>query len=251
MGLTIHYHLKTHLTEPGDVRTLVESLRQFARELPFKKVGGLLEFQGTDADYEQGGRESEDRWFKIEAGSYLERGNEHYAVKPSHIIGFSTWPGEGCEAANFGFCQYPMSIDVPSATGRKRKLATGLEGWSWSSFCKTQYASSPQCGGIENFLRCHICVIRMLDFMKTTGLVTVEVNDEGDYWDHRNLGKLASEVGDWNQFIAAFAGQLKDQAGREGIQLESIITGFANFEHLEAKGLERLRKLRGLSDNDA
>jgi hypothetical protein len=40
--------------------------------------------------------------------------------------------------------------------------------------------------------------------------------------------------------IAAFAGILKDQAGKNGVVVESAIAGFANFEHLEAKGLARL-----------
>src|SRR5438128_894221 len=65
-----------------------------------------------------------------------------------------------------------------------------------------QYASDPECGGIQNFLRCHLCVVKLLDFIKTTGLVQVEVSDEGEYWDKRDLGQLAREVGEWNEFIA-------------------------------------------------
>ena len=44
MGLTIHYKLTTDLKQTGDIRTLVASLREFARDLPFKEVGKLLEF---------------------------------------------------------------------------------------------------------------------------------------------------------------------------------------------------------------
>lgn len=35
MGLTIDYHLSTHLTEVSDIRRLVKALRQHARGLPF------------------------------------------------------------------------------------------------------------------------------------------------------------------------------------------------------------------------
>jgi hypothetical protein len=51
-------------------------------------------------------------------------------------------------------------------------------------------------------------------------------------------------VGEWDEFIAAFAGMLKDAAGKSGVVMESAIAGFANFEHLEAKGLERLANLK-------
>lgn len=243
MGLTIHYSLTTSLTEPLDIRALVEGLRQFARDLPFQEVGELLEFQGSAADFEQCGRDDEHRWFKIQAGHYLDRDDCHYSVRPVHSIGFSTLPGEGSESANFGLSRLPEFIQVPDASGRKKRLATGLTGWRWKSFCKTQYASAPRCGGVKNFLKCHVCVVKLLDFIQRTGLVTIEVTDESEYWDHRDLGKLACTVGEWNEFIAAFAGKIKDVAQAQGVTVESAIAEFADFEHLEAKGLERLRSL--------
>lgn len=244
MGLTIHYNLKTELTEPDDVRTLVDSLRQLARDLPFQEVSELLEFQGHDTDCEKGSGEDEHRWFKLQAGKHVEQGNTYYSVIPLHIIGFTTWPGEGCESANFGFCQYPASITVATDAGRKRRLATNLNGWSWGSFCKTQYASDPAHGGVPHFLRCHLCVVKLLDFSERTGLITVAVHDEGGYWQERNLEKLGRQVGEWNEMMAAVGGLFKDQASRDGGTVEAAIAGFANFEHLEAKGLERLRRLR-------
>ncbi len=243
MGLTIHYKLRTQLTEASDIRTLVESLRQLARDLPFKEVGDLLEFQGQDADSESSDSDDEHRWLE-DPGGQLRGTRMTVAIRsPLHIIGFSTWPGEGCESANLGFCQYPAFVSVPSSSGRDKRLATHLSGWSWASFCKTQYASDPECGGVQNFIRCHLCIVKLLDFAKSTGLVTVEVQDEGGYWDERDAEKLACEVGQWNEFIAAFAGMLKDGAGKEGMQVEAAIAGFPNFEHLEARGLASLAKL--------
>ena len=244
MGLTIHYSLQTDIARIDDIRHLAGSIREFARDLPFKEVGELVEFQGKDADHDQSGKEDEHRWLKIQAGRYIQNGNHHFSVKPLHLIAFRTWPGEGCEPANIGFCRYPATVDVPFGQDRTKKIRTRLTGWSWGSFCKTQYASDPECGGIQNFLRCHLCVVKLLDFIQKTGLVQVEVSDEGEYWDKRDLGELAREVGEWNQFIAAFSGILKDAAGKNGMVVESAIAGFANFEHLEAKGLERLEQLR-------
>ena len=50
-----------------------------------------------------------------------------------------------------------------------------LKGWSWLSFCKTHYASDPRCGGLPNFLRCHLGVVALLDEAKNLGILgTVE-----------------------------------------------------------------------------
>lgn len=244
MGLTIHYHLQTPLSRTADVRSLVGTVRQVAHDLPFREVSEVLTFQGPAADFQRADPDDEHRWLKIQTAQYVPRSNPQFQVKPLEILGLSTWPGEGCEPANIGFCRYPAHLDVPTASGRRRRLATGLDGWCWSSFCKTQYSSDPKFGGVANFLRCHLCVVKLLDFLRSTGLVTVEVEDEGGYWQQRNLEKLAREVGDWNEMIAAFAGLFKDQAARDGMHLESAIAGFANFEHLEARGLDRLKELR-------
>lgn len=251
MGLTIHYRLRTPLTAPGDIRDLLDTLRSYARELPFKEVSELIEFKGKDADYQESNRDDPHRWFKIQAGEFVEHDGGHYTVNPTHIIGFSTWPGEGCESANFGFSRFPPSMDVPTTLGRSRTIRTGLTGWRWRSFCKTQYASDPNCGGLRNFLRCHLCVVKLLDFAKATGLISVDVSDEGDYWEHRDIKKLGREVGNWNEMIAALSGQLQDIAGQEGVALESAIAQFPNFEHLEAKGVAKLEALRKKSRPDA
>ncbi|MBM4072145.1 MAG: hypothetical protein FJ271_24945 [Planctomycetes bacterium] len=242
MGLTIHYSLATTITKVEDIRTLVKSLQQSARDLPFKEVDDVVEFQGEEADFSNFSTDDPKRWLKVQAGQYVsDPGNKErsYSVNPLHIVAFSTWPGEGCEEANFGLCRYPATID-----SRGRRIKTGLTGWRWRSFCKTQYASDPQCGGVANFLRCHLCVIRFLDLVRSSGLVKVEVSDEGNYWEHRDLKKLGSEVGEWNEMIAAVSGILKDDATAHGISLESAIAAFPNFEHLEAKGRERLQSLR-------
>ena len=236
MGLTIHWKLKGDVRSPATARTLVERLRQKARDLPFASVGEIVELAGRETDYTALPPESPERWLLIQAGQYIESGNRHYPVVPQHVIAFTTDPGEGCEPANFGLCRYPASIEVddlrPQAAFPKCCLKTGLTGWRWASFCKTQYASNPGCGGVENFLRCHLTVIALLDFARSLGLVE-HVSDEGNYWEARDVVALTKEVGTWNEMIAGFAGQLRDQLGAN---VESAITQFPNFEHLEARG---------------
>ena len=123
-------------------------------------------------------------------------------------------------------------MDDSHTRGRSRKIRTRLGGWCWGSFCKTQYASNSECGGLPNFLRCHLSVIRMLDHAKELGILE-SVNDEGEFWEKRDVEALAREVGLWNEMIAAWAAQLKDQFGDA---LVSAIAKFPDFERLAAEG---------------
>jgi len=226
MGLTIHYQLQSASRNPAKARQLVEQLRQKALDLPFKEVGEIVEVKGNEADFDKLDRDDPKRWLLIQAGQYVERDGRHYRITPMKVIAFSTYPGEGSEEANFGLAVYPKTIEIDG-----KKVRTNLGDWSWSSFCKTQYASNPECGGVENFLRCHLAVVKLLDTAAEIGILK-EVRDEGDYWEKRDIKALAAEVGDWNTMIAGWAGRLKDSFG-DGIAAE--ITKFPNFEHLEAK----------------
>src|SRR5262249_24540000 len=217
---------------------LLETIRQHALDLPFKEVGEVKEFQSKEAGWND--KNDPDRWLKIQAGGYVAYdATTHYTVPAHNIIAFSTWPGEGCEPANFGFCRYPAYLKT-----EKRRVATKLKGWRWHSFCKTQYASDPRCGGVENFLRCHVSVIKLLDFIKSTGLATVEVSDEGGFWQNRDVKKLAHEIADWNELVAGLASSFRSLAEGDATSIDAPIIGFPNFEHLEAKGLERVMELR-------
>ena len=233
MGLTIHYRLHSGTCSPVEARQLVEDLRKRALDLPFQDVSEVVELKGEACEFDRYDRDHPHRWLLIQAGQFVEREGIHYTVAPKHAIAFSAWPGEGCEESNFGLCVYPGVLDIKDPrTGRARKLRTELKGWCWSSFCKTEYASSPSAGGVEHFLRCHVSVIRMLDHAKQLGILA-SVSDEGDYWEKRDVKALAQEVGEWNAHIAGLVGQMKDLIGGD---FDAPITKFPDFEHLEAKG---------------
>jgi len=239
MGLTIHYSLKSSTRSPKKARELVAHLRSRALDLPFAQVEDIVELTGEACDFDQCDRNDPHRWLLIQAGHYIDRpapggGTYSYRVAPKHVIAFETLPGDGCEPANFGLCRYPAQIEVtdPDWPYRERKLRTGLSGWLWGSFCKTQYASNRDCGGVENFLRCHLAVIRVLDHAKLLRILE-DVSDEGDFWENRDVCALARQVGQWNEMTASFAGELKDLLGN---QVDSQITKFPDFEHLEAAG---------------
>ena len=246
MGLTIHWSLRSSTRSPKKARELVAWLRGRALDLPFENVGDIVELTGAECDFDALDQNDPNRWLLIQAGQHVHRpargGDTHrYNAAPTHVIAFETLPGPGCEAANFGLCRYPPFLDLEEQeryvygkgfVRTRRKMRTGLTGWRWSSFCKTQYASNPDCGGAQNFLRCHLAVIKVLDQAKSLGILD-EVSDEGDFWEKRDIRALTEEVGEWNEMIAAFAGQMKDVFGDE---LEAPIIDYSDFEHLEARG---------------
>lgn len=231
MGLTLHYQLK-HSGPETTARRLVHQLHQAALDLPFKEVQDIVDLKGEACEFGKRSQEDPLRWLLIQAEDSLKLDEHRWlGVPPSRVIAFETWPGEGCEWANFGFCQYPATLEYEG-----QRLRTKLAGWRWQSFCKTQYASDPQCGGMENFIRCHLLVVAMLDQAKTLGCLG-DVNDEGKFWENRDVKALVNEVGSWNQMIAAFGGKLKDLLG-DGIEMP--IANYPNFEHLEFAGQSQL-----------
>jgi hypothetical protein len=247
MGLTIHYRLKAAGSDADTARKLITSLHQSAHDLPFKEVGPLVEISGVGCHYNRRDKEDPLRWLLIQAQESVSLahlpGESQYSsrrVAPVSLFAFTAWPGEGCEEANFGLCQFPTEVIDP----RHGKLKTGLDGWLWSSFCKTQYASDPRCGGITNFLRCHLTVIALLDRAKQLGCLG-EVSDEGGFWEKRDVAELAKEIGSWNEMIAALGGRLRDRFG-DGVKMP--ISEFPNFEQLEHAGqtlpeIEQLARL--------
>lgn len=116
--------------------------------------------------------------------------------------------------------------------------ATGI----WSSFCKTQYANDPVLGGWKHFARAHISVLAILEKMQQLGF-KIDVKDEGEFWETRDLAVLAKEIGEYDACVAALAGMMKDAAGAEGMAVEAPITERSDFEHLEMRGQEQLGDL--------
>lgn len=227
MGLTLHFTLKSPaVTSPKEARGLIEKLQAKAKELPFRLVTEVFELTGDACEFEHGRRDVPITLL-LHGCRYLKQGEEEWvSVTPTHLIAFFVAVGEGCEPADFGLALYPEFVTAPDG----ERLETGLTGWSWQSFCKTQYASNPKDGGQENFLRCHLNLIKVLDAAQALGLVE-DVQDEGGYWESRDLTRLCEKLHEYNILIAGFAGELKDR-----MQVEAPITSFPNFEHLEAKG---------------
>lgn len=158
----------------------------------------------------------------------------------------------------------------------RRKIKVRLPGWRYGAFCKTQYASEPEAGGIPNFIRCHLCVVHLLERIEKLPTVKVVYKDEGKYgrsyytddpWAEKRVytwhpGKysvkaLIEEVGEWNEMIAAAFGAWQNLAGASGLGIQAPITSYQNFEQLEFKGQNQeqlapfLQVMKQLADQGA
>jgi hypothetical protein len=233
MGLKISYDLKLKSASVNVARKRVTALRNFALTLPFKEVGELMEFQGEECSVNSDVRPIPDLSLKLRAARPAEGKRDVNDIKTwydsaDYMIGFETWPGEGSSPAEFGI----------GIHGKVEKV----NDWFWHAYCKTQYASSPEVGGWENFKKCHLLVIQVLDEAKRLGFKG-KVQDDGKYWKTRDLEELAKSIGMYNIFMAATIGSIKDAIAPLGYKTEAPITEYPNFEYLEAEGSRQSGKI--------
>lgn len=237
MGLTVHYSFRHTETSAKAARALVEKLRRRALRLPFREVSTVYRYapQGSRSD-----AATAPDWFRWVLDLSSHRVREGLTVHAERAYAFNVSPGTGCEACTFGLLHYPRSVESRSG----RRVSTRITGWHWHDFCKTQFASNPRYGGVENFLRGHVSLIALLNAAKEIGLRT-NVQDEGRYAEFRNEDKLRQEIAEWNEMIAGLGGRLKDAWPGE---MDSPILHYPDFERLEARGdaeLERMRNKTG------
>lgn len=146
------------------------------------------------------------------------------------------------------FASREFKTDLEDMIHGKEHVIPAVHG-GWSSFCKTQYANDPRCGGWENFQRAHLSVLAILEHMQQIGF-RVHVNDESDFWTTHDLAALAKTIGAWDAMIAGMAGVLKDSSEATGQDFQSPILGRPDFEKLECQAFkiegiaEHLQKLR-------
>ncbi len=227
MGLTIHYTLRvTQDLASGPVHEMARRTADFARKIGCANIGKLV----SAAEHPD------------EAPLFMRIGKpadgNYCAVLPWRGWLVNVLPGAGCETAMFGLCQYPKRIKHEG-----QSIPTKLDtGWRFHSFCKTQYAGEH---GWENFLKCHLMVVSLLDFWRRQG-VRVKVNDEGGYWKSRSIEKLRVELQSYDRLVASMGGVFKDVDG--GLSVKSPIFDYTNFERLEHEGWQefggRLRQFK-------
>ena len=238
---------------------MIAKFRTLALTLPFDEVSEISEqdppdgkpaFAAYDHPFRQG-------------GLYLTRtradGEEELVgVPPLHALFFDVHI-EGAETAAIGLASHPPVVlhreDViernKDGSERARIIGQGdpiefptrRRGYySWHSFCKTQYAGNPKLGGEANFLKAHLSLIELLDQIRLTG-VKVRIRDDSRYAQHRNVDRLLRCLRDWDSVVARVVGNLDDALGDAAGTIVAPIKDRPDFEHLEARGIQVIRKL--------
>ena len=171
----------------------------------------------------------------------------HHSVKPDACWMFSFVPGNGSESATIALVHYPKTIFVKNPAWMWNQdtqtefveVKTGFTGWSWSSFCKTQYANRY---GIANFLRTHVGLIAFLDYMKRFTPLEVEISDEGEFYSKRNIQELAIEIQKWDDRLKGLLDTFSDFPG----QIVAPITEWNPYEGELPDGIDELFKQENL-----
>ncbi len=224
MGLTISYRLSLIAPTIDIVQAKLQQLQTIAQDLGFIQVGEMIELTGKDCAIDMND-DGNDPYIQLKVHGSEITGIDKKGVfsfrHPSHMIGFTATPGEGCAMADFGMRIYPDQDNSQE--------------WTWFSYCKTQYASNPEYGGLENFITSHLKVVALLDAAVSMG-IACDVSDNGQYWESRDRALLASTVNEGNLFTAAIMGAFKDAADSQDATLAAPILDFPNFEYLESEG---------------
>jgi len=242
MGLTIYYELACRDELEDSIRDKLTRLHDKAVTLPFENVSELefmdevatrdlkteverLGFGGPAVSLCVASCHAQNDALQKHLGE-----NRFQSVEPECFFRFTIYPGSGCETATIGLSRFPKVIAVGD-----RQWSTGLSRWHWHSFCKTQYASNPKHGGVDHFLMCHLSLVELFDFAGELGILR-RVGDDSGYWDTRDQEQLRKKLNDMNRMVAAFTGAFKDAIDDCEGHIQAPITGYPNFEHLEAEG---------------
>jgi len=215
MGLTIHWDLEFKGTNQ-EVLEKLKALRKVAKELPFQRIEGPeeLNYANFVAAREKGERYKGWKHWACIQGNF-------YDTKIEKAFCLHLYPGIGCEPMNIGL----------------RRLDNSLN-WSWASFCKTQYA--------EEFAKCHLLVIQILDECKRLGILK-RVNDEGDYWKTRDIKVLGISINESTEMLQGLSKKLS----KTEFQVKAPITERANkMTELEMEFAKKNKKILPTSGNN-
>lgn len=165
------------------------------------------------------------------------------SVDARWATGFTTLlPEDGTESPLFAIGEMPRTVTItvenPFTRDRNYRFPfrPGESKWRGKGWAKTTYAALPEAGGIPNFLSAHLAIIRMLDIAAELGFA-VHVEDEGDYWVHRDVDRLVAEQAADFENLAAFAGAFADAASAASESVDAPILSHPLFERLEQAGM--------------
>ena len=185
MGITIHWELSA---PPGSAKTVgakLERVRQACLKLPLEEVGKVEHIPPRTCKTVPKRKKRKDDlyWAVFCAKKYVPTHRGYRAVKPLEVVRLPLLAGEECDTTNLVLARY-----------------SGEEGWSGQGNTKTQYAT--------HFVESHLLVIAALDACKAAGILK-EVEDEGGFWETRDLKVLAKNLNATTALIQRVFGSLK------------------------------------------
>jgi len=285
MGMTIYYSFTFDAGTPERMNELVDRIHQIALDLPFDEVGDVRRFDGDEAPVTASAY-IKPTWFHDTAMGVSvvpercamfnimpARGSESLAVglaayprrievtyDPREDKRFLTEVTDNGTTWRFDdqlFARWSeeSGLDVvdPDDLSERRVIETGLDGWRWNSFCKTQYASNPKLGGLRNFVRGHVSAITLLErIAELPDVMCMDIEDEGRFGPSRDaddgraaikeqpathsVAVLCESVARHNAMVAGVVGALNDVLRSNGLESVAPITDFPDFEALEFRG---------------
>mgnify|MGYP003338613299 FL=1 len=221
MGLSISYRLQLEAASPEVALDKLQTLHHRAADFPLLQLGPLVNLQGADCLFQEDDPHDGVKFGAMTFADFGEFHQQRFHTTPScsQLIGFAIDPAQGSHTCSFGLAS-------PAAQPGH---------WHWFDSCKTQYASNPEYGGIENFLRCHHTIIALLEICQELGILQ-SVSDPSGYWETRDPQVLLDCLRSYNIFTAAAIGSVKDALAPLGYSAQAPILERADFEHLEAEG---------------
>lgn len=183
MSTTLNYSFVAKDFQESEIHQIIERLHDKALQLPFRSVGEIVDFSG-DGVTNRFPREDSIRRLLIKP--------QNDGQRLSRVIGFLVELGDGEGALAIALAQY---------SGDQSK-------WSWNSICQTWVSGTKKCGGIPNFLRCHLAVVALLDCASGLGM-EVEVSGAANYWRNRDIKSLLAvlqrQISDAESIMAEMA----------------------------------------------
>jgi len=168
----LYYTIKSTATTADEARRQVEQLRQIALGIaPFQKVGGVVEFVGRDADWNNYEEDSLEEIILIHATRVMPFDDLEVIVGADHVIAFPAWFGEE-DMAYFGLAHHPAICDPEELA-----IPTGLTGWSWEGECRVDFSDNN---------KKYLCIVHALLQANLAGIL--------ETWDSRSCPKDANEV---------------------------------------------------------
>jgi hypothetical protein len=233
MGLTLHFSLALPSTTPRDeVTDRLRQLRSAATRLPLERVGPLTITSPSSLGSDPENRDPLSGMFKLWAWLQLDPATTGVSEETlPDAVGFAVLLGAQAEAAVLGLAW------IPPVDDNWHLLPDEPSSWRWHSACKTQYASNES---EDHFVTCHTTLVALLDEAVRLGFA-VDVTDEGEYWEWRDVDRLRSRVRDMNGLIAQLGGALHDAIGQDH-SVEAAIFEHPEFERLEMEPLTRLKR---------